>query len=215
MNKEYMILSDNEVLVIDENGHAIKRKIENENMHDMLLLENDLEKINKTIVSLEKAIHNDEEINENKDGKIGFVVFNLIIMLLAYGMGRLFLPTNIIELMIGFAGGIFSLDVAVTIAYRERRKQINGHKNALKLAYQLKEELEQKLSDIKEKSNDKEAIKSIDYKKTNLKTNEPVVLENPTYFCEEARRQLQEYYTAGYEQSGPRLVKKKIPPRHK
>ena len=102
MNKEYMILSDNEVLVIDENGHAIKRKIENGNMHDVLLMENDLEKINKTIVSLEKAIHNDEEINENKDGKIGFVIFNLIIMLLAYGIGRLFFSANIIHLMIVF-----------------------------------------------------------------------------------------------------------------
>ena len=214
MNKEYMILSDNEVLVIDENGHAIKRKIKNDNIHDELLLENDLEKINKTIVNLEKAIHHDEEINENKDGKIGFVIFNLIVMLLAYGIGRLIVPTDIIYVMIGFAGGIFSLDAAVTVAYRERKKQINGNKKALELAYQLKTELEQKLSDIKEKSNDKEMINVIGYKKTNAKINETVVLENTTHFCEEATRRLQEYYTAGYEEIGPVLVKKKIPPRN-
>lgn len=43
MNKEYVYLSNEEVLVIDENGHATKRNIESDNMHDMLL-ENDLEK---------------------------------------------------------------------------------------------------------------------------------------------------------------------------
>ena len=45
MNKEYLYLSDKEILVTDEKGHATKRNVESTDMHDVLLLENDLERI--------------------------------------------------------------------------------------------------------------------------------------------------------------------------
>jgi len=61
MNKEYIYLSDKEILVTDEKGHATKRDIESTDIHNLLLLENDLEKINKKIINEEKEIHRYEE----------------------------------------------------------------------------------------------------------------------------------------------------------
>ena len=212
MNKEYVYLSDKEVLVIDENGHATKRNIESDNMHDMLLLENDLEKINETIIRYEKIIHQEEEIKSTKKDKIILAMMPFIIGMSVYGIVCLINPSvfsHIIPITIGIALGTAITDVSFVVSARLYSNHINGIKSGLSTAYQLREELEQRLSNIKEKSKDFIEQDVVDSKTNNPKINDVVILEESTQFCEEAQKQLNESYTTGYGQKVKRLTLKK------
>ena len=218
MNKEYMCLYDNEVLVIDENGHAIKRKIENVNVHDVLLIENDLEKINKKIISLEKIIYQDEKTKLTKKEIVIAALIPFIVGMLAYGIASLTTPfsliSDIIPCTISIVLGTVLIDASVIVSSKQYKKHIKGVKSELSTAYQLKDELEKRLENNNEKT--KETITShiVDTEKINSKVNDIVILEESTQFYEKARKQLNESYTTGYQQSGPRLVKKLIPTRN-
>ncbi len=212
MNKEYVYLSDKELLVIDENGHATKRNIESDNMHDMLLLENDLEKINETIIRYEKIIHQGEEIKLTKKEKVFFAMLPFIIGMSAYGIAGLINPSvflHIIPSTIGLALGTAIIDVSFVVTTRHHSHHINGIKSGLSTAYQLREELEQRLSNIKEKSKDFIEQDIVNSKKNNSKINDIVILEESTQFCEEAQKQLNESYATGYGQKVKRLTLKK------
>lgn len=213
MNKEYLYLSDRELLVIDENGHATKRNVESVNMHDMLLLENDLEKINKAITELEEKIHKDEEIKLTKKEKIIAAMIPFILTMSAYGVTCLIKPStplDIIQTTVEFALGTAILDIAfVVIVIKPYSKNINGIKSELSTAYQLSEELEQRLSNIKEKFKGSLTPNIVDLKKINSKINDVVILEESTQFCEKAKKQLHESYITGYEQKVKRLTLKK------
>ena len=212
MNKEYVYLSNEEVLVIDENGHATKRNIESDNMHDMLLLENDLEKINETIIRYEKIIHQEEEIKLTKKEKVFFAMLPFIIGMSAYGITCLINPSVfslIIPTTIGIALGTAAIDVSFVVGARLYSNHINCIKSGLLTAYQLREELEQRLSNIKEKSKDFIEQDVVNSNKNNLKINDVVILEESTQFCEEAQKKLNESYTTGYGQKVKRLTLKK------
>ena len=86
---------------------------------------------------------------------------------------------------------------------------INCIKSGLLTAYQLREELEQRLSNIKEKSKDFIEQDAVNSNKNNPKINDVVILEESTQFCEEAQKQLNESYTTGYGQKVKRLKLKK------
>lgn len=218
MNKEYIYLSDKELLVIDENGHATKRNIESDNMHDMLLLENDLEKINNTIIRYEKIIHQDEEAKLTKKRKVILAMVPFIIGMSAYGIACLINPSafsHIIPVTIGFAMGTAAIDASFILGTIHHSYHINGIKSGLSTAYQLREELEQRLRNVKVNSKDFIEQDMVDSKKKNQKINDVVILEESTQFCEEAQKQLNESYTTGYEQRGPVLTKKLTPPKHK
>ena len=212
MNKEYVYLSNEEVLVIDENGHATKRNIESDNMHDMLLLENDLEKINDTIVKYEKIIHHEEEIKLTKKDKIILAMIPFVIGMSVYGIACLINPSvfsYIIPDTIGIALGTAAIDVSFVVSTRHHSNHINGIKSGLSTAYQLREELEQRLSNIKEKSKDFIEQDVVNSNKNNPKINDVVILEEATQFCEEAQKKLNESYTTGYGQIVKRLKLKK------
>lgn len=212
MNKEYVYLSDKELLVIDKNGHATKRNIESGNMHDMLLLENDLEKINETIIRYEKIIHQEEEIKSTKKDKIILAMMPFIIGMSAYGIACLINPSvfsHIIPTTIGIALGTTAIDVSFIVSTRHHSNHINSIKNVLLTAYQLREELEQRLSNIKEKYKDFIEQDVVDSKKNNPKINDVVILEEPTQFCKEVQKQLNESYTTRYGQKAKRLTLKK------
>lgn len=204
MNKEYLYLSDKVMLVIDSNGHAVKRDIENNNMHDILLLENDLEKINETITKLEKIINREEENKLTKKDKIILAMTPFIIGIMSLGVACLFSPSVYsiaIPATIGIALGTVTLDIAVyRLINNQYIKQINGTKSELSTAYQLKENLEQQLSKLKEKTEET---------KINNQMHDVLVLEEPTLFYREARKQLYESYMTGYEQKVKRLTLKK------
>ena len=212
MNKEYIYLSDKVLLVIDENGHATKRNIEIDNMHDMLLLENDLEKINEIIIRYEKIIHQEEEIKLTKKEKVILAMMPFIFGMFAYGIACLInssLFSLIIPVTIGSAFATITIDGAFVVSARHRPKHINGIKSGLSTAYQLKEELEQRLNNIKEKSKDFTEQDIIDSKKNNSKIHDVVVLKESTQFYEKAQKQLNESYATGYEQKVKKLTLKK------
>ena len=212
MNKEYVYLSNEEVLVIDENGHATKRNIESDNMHDMLLLENDLEKINETIIRYEKIIHQEEMEEIKEKNKIILAMMPFIVGMSIYGIACLINPSVfslIIPTTIGIALGTAAIDVSFVVGARLYSNHINCIKSGLLTAYQLREELEQRLSNIKEKSKDFIEQDAVNSNKNNPKINDVVILEESTQFCEEAQKQLNESYTTGYGQKVKRLKLKK------
>lgn len=201
MNKEYLYLSDKELLVIDEFGHATKRNVENDNMHDMLLLENDLEKINHKISKLEQKIQRDEELKNTTVEKIIIALIPFGILWLAYGISGLLAPklySYIIEAIFGITFATVAVDTGFILLTKDHKKHINGIKSELSTAYQLREEINQKLSKIKKESKDLTTTNIEDSQKT--KTNDIVVLKDTTPFYEEIEKQLDESYTKGYKQ---------------
>ena len=82
MNKEDLYLSDKEILVTDENGHATKRDIDSKDMHEILLLENDLEIIISKIIKLEK------EVDRYDEGKLSIREKTILLLIpFVVGMG--------------------------------------------------------------------------------------------------------------------------------
>lgn len=213
MNKEYVYLSDKELLVIDENGHATKRNVESDNMHDVLLIENDLEKIDEAITKLKKIIQQSEESELSTKAKIILAIMPFIVGMSAYGIACLISPTSVIPHLItatlGIALGTAAIDLSFIVSTRYYPKYINGIKSELSTAYELRKELEQRLSNSKEKSKDSITQNIIETKKTTPKINDVVILEESTQFCEEATNKLHESYETGYRQKVKRKILKK------
>lgn len=212
MNKEYIYLSDKEILVTDEKGHATKRDIEGDNMHEVLLLENDLEQINSGISNLEKIIDNEEKSKLSIKGKIVLATIPFIIPMTCYCIAGLFNPNLFSKIILTTnAMALFAImmDGTFIFATRHHKEHINGIKSELTKAYQLKEELEQKLSNSKDKTNDSITTNIVKLQENNLKINDVIILEETTPFYEDAEKKLEEAYGAGYKSKGKRLILKK------
>lgn len=212
MNKEYCYLSNKELLVIDDKGQPIKRNIESTDMHDMLLLENDLEKINNKIIELENIIYKYEKNKVTKMEKITLLSLPFFIAMDEWSMGRLFNPfiyENKIPAIIGIVLGTVVLDTAVILSTKERAKHINGTKSELFTAKQLKDDLEKKLSNIKDKSKDSIELNINALQKEDKKINDVVNLEESTPFYEDAIDKMNNSYKTGYGQKVKRLTLKK------
>ena len=212
MNKEYLYLSDKEILVTDEKGHATKRDIESTDIHNLLLLENDLEKINLGISNLEEIIDNEEKSKLSIKGKIVLAAIVFIIPMTGFCIACLSNP-NLFSKMILTASSIALFEITFASVYtffsRYRKKYINGIRSELATAYQLKDELEQRLSNIKNKSKDSISTNIVKSQKNSLQINDVIVLEESTPFFEEAEKRLEESYQAGYKQKGKKLILKK------
>jgi len=212
MNKEYIYLSYKEILVTDEKGHATKRDIEGDNMHEVLLLENDLEQIKSGISNLEKIIDNEEKSKLSIKGKIVLATIPFIIPMTGYCIAGLFNPnlfSNVILTTNMMALFAIIIDGTFIFATRRYKKHINGIKSELSTAYQLKDELEQKLNNLKDKSKDSITTNTVKSQENNLKINDVIILEETTPFYETASKQLEESYARGYEQKGKKLILKK------
>lgn len=122
-----------------------------------------------------------------------------IIGMSIYGIACLINPSvfsYIIPDTIGIALGDVPTNVSFVVSTRHHSNYINGIKSGLLTPYQLIEELEQRLSNIKEKS--KDFIEQDVVNSNNPKINDVVILEESTQFCEEAQKKLNESYTTGY-----------------
>lgn len=205
MNKEYIYLSDKEMLVTDEKGISTKRNVEHDNMHDVLVLENELEKINKRVENLEKVIRHNEE---NKSGKIKdmmvLLTLNAVLGITAIDLlcmgGPLDFP---ISYTIAVASTIGVMDLKFNQYSKENIKIINEVKIELLKAYKLKNDLEQRLSKIKEKSKDMKSTNKVDLQKTN---NVVVIQEN----YEDTSEELVQAFEKGYNQKVKRKTLNKI-----
>jgi len=212
MNKEYIYLSDKEILVTDEKGHATKRDIESTDIHNLLLLENDLEKINKKIINEEKEIHRYEESKLPLKEKIflaamPFIVGTLIPVCIFINKPNFLY--NVFYCSIGMSIFLAGIEASVMLGTRFSTKHINGVKSELATSYQLKDELEQKLNNLKDKSKNSITTTIVKSNDDIKKTDDVIILEEITPFVEAATKQLEESYEAGYNQKGKKLVLKK------
>ena len=202
MNKEYVYLSDKELLVIDEKGNATKRNVENNDIHHVLLIENKLEIINEKISEEEEKINKEKARMLSKKEKAILAIIPFIFPTSAYGIACLIEPSVISHIILAMTGiflGTAITDIAFIIDEKDNHKRMNSIKNELSTAYHMKEELEKKLIDIKEKSNDKKA---------DSKLNDVIFIEEPSQFVEEVHKQLTESYEIGYKQKVKRLTLK-------
>lgn len=202
MNKEYIYLSSDEMLIIDENGKPSKRKVENNNMHELLQAENKVERIDERIKNIEWSLnHNIEFSSYSKKDKILTCLFPLIPVAITVGFCAFFGGLNFSQILYSavpistiasysFFGGLFLIDE------KQKIKRNKGLKCELVKAYELKESYESRLSSIKSKVEEKKIEVS--------HTKDIVSLEESMMISSEDQEQLIEAYEQGY---GPRAKK--------
>lgn len=83
MNKEYIYLSGEELIVADERGHVEKRAVESDNMHDLLLLENDLEEVDSSIEKVNNLINEINAYKRNPLNLLKFFIYHGVLIFLA------------------------------------------------------------------------------------------------------------------------------------
>lgn len=211
MNKEYIYLSSEELVVTDEQGHAKKRIVESDNMHDLLLTENDLEKINNLIKEIEDRIDFDDKNKLNFIQKffVGtspfwFTAILVLIGFVHYGPNGLMTSIDYIS---GLSAGVILsgvIDVPIMLQNKKRKKHYEGLKAELSKAYEIKEGLEKELEESKKKYK----VQEQQQKEHTISTqNDIVVLEDNTPAFDNIITQLDDSYTDGYNQSkSKRLV---------
>lgn len=209
VNKEYIYLSSEELVVTDEQGHAKKRVVESENMHDLLLLENNLEQVNNLINKIEET--NKSEIKLNPKEKFVFYTipfgFTGILCAIVFGASVIsnnpWLTTEYISMFgsaILVSGGV---DVFFALGEKRLKKVRLGREAQLSKAYEIKESIEKELSEIKEK---KETLTKSKKDKTIYEQNDLIVLEASTPARDEIIKQLNDSYVEGYNQSKPKRL---------
>lgn len=179
MNVEFIMLSDGNVAVTDENGHIIKRTDEcvNENI---LLTENKVEIIDEELKKLNKDLNSKNDVlflckNMIKSQPL----FIFVVILMYLGGGYLFDPLDfvgygihkVIEAFVYsvfFSGATIVYFGIVNYRYKNKAREIT---KKLELAKEIKLELEKELGDLKEKQ--------LDIKKDNY-LNNPVSLVSDT-----------------------------------
>ena len=209
MNKEYFYLSDKELIVTDTKGHITKRNVESPNMHDVLVLENYLEMLYNKINNLEAIIKNYEQVTLNKKEKVIASIIPFIIGMAAYvfiGIAQPEAFSHVIPTTIGIALCTATIELGL-LNYNSRH--LNGIKCELSTAYQLKEDLEQRLTAVKDKSRISEMQNTTCQEATKTNINEVVVLEEPKAFYEEASEKLNRAYTTGFSKNVKRLTLKR------
>lgn len=214
MNKEYLYLSDKELLVIDELGHATKRNVETTNMQDVLLLENSLEEMNERIMELEKRVDQDKESKLTTKGKIIFAMSPFIVGVSVFAMLCLSnFPGDSHLIAIGSTLGTCAVVVGAIDSEKQHIRFMNGRKSELEKAYELREDLEQKLSKMKEKSQDSITTNLVESQNLNLPIHDVIALGNSTPLEEKVRQQLEEAFVKGYEQKVKKRTLKKENPQ--
>lgn len=193
MNKSYVYLSMDELLVIDEKGNAKKRNFESENLHEILLLENDLEKINAKIEELENIINDYEKHKLTK--KESIILYMLpFISLMPLSLTALLVSSSLLfPAILAIALVSTLLDLCLVKFSKDNVKINNGKKNELLKAYELRDNFKDKLNEIKTKNlvNQEE--------KSNIEINQLFYLEDFTSNYEEASKQLYEANENGYK----------------
>lgn len=204
MNKQYVYLSSEEMLIINEDGKLSKRDVESNNMHELLTAENNLERVNAIITVLENSLNQADLFSSySKKDKIITCLLPLILAAITVGASSLLgslnlaqvLSTSPMVILIFYAmfGGTFIL------SEKQKVRMNNGVKKELESAYQLRETYEKKLNLIKTKTEKRE-----EQKENVIDSQEIVSLEESMDLPSEARKQLTEAFKEGY---GPKVKK--------
>lgn len=207
MNKEYMYISNEEIVITSEDGKLQKRNVEASDMRQLLQTENNLESINVLIDDLESSIY------EKEKTKNTFFSYNRALIISAYGMaitGGLMLSVAIFPLGgIPFSICTFIVTEAIFLlpCIRRIRKEkiqeqerINGLAKELEQAYELKESYEKEIELLKSKKNE-------DRKEQD--TTQIISLEDSMTLTTEDSKKLDAAYQEGYHSKPNQFVLRK------
>jgi len=209
MNKEYTYLSDKELLVANEKGHMEKREVQGNDMHEVLQLENVLTELTQYINKVEEK--NKNEIKFNLPEKAFAYTAPFLITAFACGLYAIFghgAPTDEYIGMLSVGGFLTMISDSWNIYHKQKDKKI---KSAVFLrlikAQELKDEIEERLSEIKMQAK-YDAITKNNEEKYAFKPNNIVSLEdNPIY--DEVVTKLDEAYQKGYSKGTKKRILKK------
>ena len=210
MNKEYIYISDNEIIVSDEKGHTTRRSIDVEDINNLLLLENKLEKVNDEIDdSQEKINYRKELLPRLKKGMGKGLLIVSIVTVIFHGAC---VPISFYDALISFAlvepTFLASFGIAYKVCNKIINKEIKGYENKLGVAIELKEDYEKKINETKKLTN-KDNVESIDNEKniTNVRNVVSLDKENEN-ISTKISEYLQESYDKGYNEKELVLKKK-------
>ena len=148
MNKEYMYLNNNELIVTNENGVIRKREVRG-NDKNVLIAENKVENINSIITDLESDLS--KQKNEYRSARI-FKKLKYTLAVISFIIYILNLSTGGYTLILGCS--IFSFMIGKIMKALEKNacNKINGITSKLETAQTLKEKHEKELEQEKSKS---------------------------------------------------------------
>lgn len=198
MNKEFMMLSDGNIAVTNENGNISKRN-NSDNIHEILLLENKIEIVDDTLKKLNKDLFDKkgmEFLTKNMLKFQGPLVLVSTIVGVSYGVLSYPADSIVFGIYYGIRGLVQTGFIcgAVTIMHgvarlvnKKKIKQINAE---ISVSKNLKEKYGKELLNVKEKQS---SIKT-----QTITINEPVSLIEQTNVMEfqvneELNRKCKEY----------------------
>lgn len=159
MNKEYMVLTDGNVAVTNENGHISKRPLA-DNFEEILLSENKIEVVDNKLQKLKKDLHDQEGVVFLS--KWMLIAQPILLLLISGGMfiyGGLTSPNDFITYALynGVKGLVYGTVICGTaatyfgIVKPIYKKKVSKTKSEITIAKNLKENYEKELADIREK----------------------------------------------------------------
>lgn len=205
MNKEFMVLSDGNLAVTNENGHISKRQYDG-NPQEILLSENKIETIDNKLEKLKKDLHNQEGVVFLS--KWMLISQPILLLLISSGMfiydgvtspGN-FLTYALFNNIKGLAYGTVicgSAAIYYVIVKPIYKKKVGKTKSEITIAKNLKENYEKELADIKEKQ--------LTIESPTISINEPISLIEQTNAME---TQIDEEISANYTESLSQQPKK-------
>lgn len=163
MNKEYILLSDNEVIVSDEKGKMQSKYFnDSQNVEEILILENKIEKLDNELKWFNKQLESNKEVVPfvNKMMKIQFILVPIIIAIFFFGGGISHID-NFVSYGIAYGtealvmGSIFGGTVLCAGKYFKKKslKEIKFLEEDRKNAENLKNKYEKELNVEKSKIN--------------------------------------------------------------
>lgn len=199
MNKEYMYISNEEIVITSEDGKLQKRNVEASDMRQLLQTENNLESINVLINDLEESIYENENTFSSYSLELGMTISGgLMLSVAMFPFGGI--PFSIGTFVVTEA--IFLLPCIRRIRKEKIQKQerINGLAKELEQAYELKESYEKEIELLKAKKNE-------DRKEQN--TTQIISLEDSMTLTKEDSQKLDTAYQEGYHSKPKQLVLRK------
>ena len=164
MNKDYMYLSDDEMIISDENGNMEIVPVLSRDIDKTLMLENSLEIIEDKIADINRKIIHEKGQKDYRLMQLKILVSAGIVGLIAAPIlyTDLGIPQLTLAALIPLESCLIApLSISSYLKARNFTKQINGYSSELDKAEQLRKEFEKELSTVKAK------VVAKDYKKTN------------------------------------------------
>lgn len=216
MNKGFVYISNEEIVVTDDNGNLITRKIDAVDMRNLLILENNIEKINGIITKVENDLEKAQEIKNSKTYKqnkkllkLGFIINQLLVIVLT----SIFSTFNLLNATITIFGGTINnfilngMAFSILSSYEKANiKTINGLETELKKLNQLKEEYESKLE--KTKTMIKDETLALKVQEELIASKQMISLEEHMELPVEIIEEINDAYDLGYNSQVKTLKKK-------